>query len=316
MPRVRVLMMFKDEPHLLETWVRHHADVFGAENLWLFDNGSTCPVTRAAAEEARALGARVETRFNQPRHFHTKHKLFTGAIQSLDAAADVDLVLALDCDELVAADPDQPLEPAALAAAYEPNRARDSVPTDAAEDRAAALRVSLEPHAIHDALAPHVGARHPLRVGACWNNQPYLPGRFARDPCQRKLFFARGACRSLGIGFHFGTGLEDRPPEWTRLQLIHFHFRPFADMQRAARKKLEPRLDRFDPATLAAYRGHGAHLTRYMLLPGEAAYRALFEEAPYLPVAGVASRFAALGRPWPYGDAGVPEAGAAGAAGA
>ena len=52
-------MMQKDETILLEPWLRYHGYLFGFENLFVFDNGSTDAATIGLLEEFAGFGVNV-----------------------------------------------------------------------------------------------------------------------------------------------------------------------------------------------------------------------------------------------------------------
>ena len=47
---------------------------------------------------------------------------------------------------------------------------------------------------------------------------------------------------------------------------LHFHHKPFAIMLEHARRKLDGRMDYYDPDALKKYKGDGDHLTKYFLM--------------------------------------------------
>ena len=56
MARVACVMMQKDEVHLLEPWLAYHGYLFGFENLYVLDNGSTRPDVLLTRSEERRVG--------------------------------------------------------------------------------------------------------------------------------------------------------------------------------------------------------------------------------------------------------------------
>ena len=49
-------MMQKNEDDLLEPWIKYHSNMFGAENLFIYDNGSTSPLVAEVLEKAAVDG--------------------------------------------------------------------------------------------------------------------------------------------------------------------------------------------------------------------------------------------------------------------
>ena len=49
-------MMQKDESELLDYWLSYHGEIFGFENLYVFDNGSTDSNLQCVLEKYAGLG--------------------------------------------------------------------------------------------------------------------------------------------------------------------------------------------------------------------------------------------------------------------
>ncbi len=67
-------------------------------------------------------------------------------------------------------------------------------------------------------------------------------------------------------GFHTASSRTGNPDRETNLMYLHFHYRPFEDMVRQSRWKLEGEVDLSDPDVLREYKGRGHHVTQYLLM--------------------------------------------------
>ena len=72
MARVACVMMQKDEVHLLEPWLSYHGYLFGYENLYVLDNGSTRPEVLLTL--ARYAGKGVNVDYSPSRRDHYLNK--------------------------------------------------------------------------------------------------------------------------------------------------------------------------------------------------------------------------------------------------
>jgi hypothetical protein len=103
MVKVKLVMMEKDEVANLQRWLSHYGPIFGYENLYIMDNGSTNEETLNLLNEYRRWGGiNVIYDRNTTRDFHTKGIHFTHLIRSWDAGEPYDFALPLDCDEIIA----------------------------------------------------------------------------------------------------------------------------------------------------------------------------------------------------------------------
>ena len=69
MTRVACLMMQKDEALLLRPWLLYHGLLFGFENLYVYDNGSTSDAVLAILREFAAVGVHVDDAHTAPGGF-------------------------------------------------------------------------------------------------------------------------------------------------------------------------------------------------------------------------------------------------------
>jgi hypothetical protein len=267
MARVACIMMQKNEGALLDLWLRYHAYVFGPRNLFVFDNGSTDRGVRERLERAEAEGVTVLWDHDQREDFERKGKLFQKLMRELEGDG-FDFFMPLDCDEFVA---HQDLDG----------------------------RISCEPEVVTGYLrARHHSDPRVLLIRGSYFNIPERPGvyYFAGE---RKCFFARGAVKALGMGFHQATSRHSTTE--VRTSIVHFHYRykPYAMFGEHARQKLAARAAEFDAERIKAYRGKGSHLVRFMAMGGEA-YQRYFRRFDAVRISSFRKALVNLGADLPY----------------
>jgi hypothetical protein len=241
-------MMQRDEDALLEPWLAYHGALFGFDNLFVFDNGSTSPHVRAVIDRYRRRGVNFDTRWSDPKYFERKHRILIAKIDELRRGGAHDLYIPMDADEFLV------------------HFDRDGLTCD----RAAILAY----------LAGLAGERDVLRIRTLLYNIPGHPDRYYAADLS-KVFFAQGDVVELSHGLHFGaTDLSDQYRD-VDVTYLHFHNKPFAELLRSARRKLESRVDVDSPEALRAYVGHGDHLTRYFSMT-ERDYVASFAGLDYV----------------------------------
>lgn len=265
--RVACFMMQKNEQNLLDIWLRYHSHIFGAENLFVLDNGSTDPNVRRRLRQAEEAGVTVIWEYKQKQHFETKGEIFRNLMWRLPIA-DYDFVMPLDCDEFIA------------------HQALDGT-------------VSCEPEAVGSYLAKkHMGDPRVLMIRGSWFNVPTQPGQYFFTS-ERKCFFAHGMVKALGMGFHQGTSKHSDIE--TRTELVHFHYRykPYSLFDQHAREKLAARVAEFDAEKIKGYQGKGSHLARFMAM-GEESYTRYFRRFGQLPIDAFGLALRRLGTDLPF----------------
>lgn len=198
-PKTAVLMMQKNEHLLLEFWFTYHAALFGAENLYVFDNGSTDPAVIALLDRIEAAGCRVIREFSDAASFHRKGMVLLQTMNRLRREG-YRLFFPLDCDEFIAV------------------RTQDGP--------------SIDPEAIRAELSRCLAAPAHA-IGPCLNNNPLDSGRFLTTR-RWKVFGSFRGLTHLGCGFHQAR-VRTRP---SAIFYFHYHNRPFADLQAKAAAKL------------------------------------------------------------------------------
>jgi hypothetical protein len=243
-PKIAILMMQKDEDQLLEFWFAYHADHLGAENLFVFDNGSTHPSVLNVLERISAAGGNVIWEHNDHDSFCNKGLVFLDHMRTLRKKG-YEVFIPLDCDEFIA------------------------IETDGGP--------SIDWRLILEEIA-RSAVSQTLRTSHCYLNNPFRPGMFKRSPF-RKVFGTFEEIDWLGEGFHHVRA----PMEPTKIAYIHFHRRPFEDLRDKAAAKLvahgqdltEENLKRFAESTA------NNHQAAKVLLMKEEEYEAQFDDPDY-----------------------------------
>ncbi|HYP64388.1 MAG TPA: glycosyltransferase family 2 protein [Acidocella sp.] len=251
--RAVIGMMQRDEDTRLEAWILYHANLFGFDALYIFDNGSVSPATLAVLRKYQARGVHVDGRHSGTAGFHQKGILISQLFQQLEGDPGIRFFIPLDCDEfLVLHDGESNL--------------------------------TATPAAIFGALESLLGNPHLLVTPSAYSNILGRPGHFFPPYQHHKLFFTEGCVRSMSEGFHRAQSRKLNEERETQFALLHFHHRPFADMVNHSRRKLAHFVDVTNPEALAQYQGAGNHVVRYLTMPPED-YGAMFpqESGIHLP---------------------------------
>jgi hypothetical protein len=231
---IALIMMQKNEDHLLWPWVRYHGSRFGYKNCHVFDNGSCSSLVRRQLGKAEELGVHVMYEHNQKADFGKKYELIKGKIDELRALEAHQAFIPLDCDEFVAI--------------------LDST------------GISLQ----GDLVLRHISELHRkgdyyLRVSTRYLNSPVKRDQFYSAKLEKVIFLPESRSGKGGPGFHM-RNLSAARLIPTRLAYIEFHNRPYEQVLCSAREKLALRVPDFSVETLKKYKGLGHHLTKYFLM--------------------------------------------------
>jgi len=254
MARIACLMMQKDEILLLRPWLLYHGYLFGYENLFVWDNGSTESGVKDTLAQFKELGVNIDASQTTPDGFSNKGNIFSEVIRQFRIKNRYDVALPLDCDEFVAV-----AQPGGFGCA------RNEILSELAR---------IDWH--------HLICRTDSGLYS-------LPGAF--DEFQRvgheKSVAAVRAFDSIDHGFHQATLPEGAQYAPTSLVYLHLHYRPYAYFIASARDKLRPWTDPDDLAGLKNYEGVGKHLVRYLFMTEAEYYAVEFEGAPKLKFTGL-----------------------------
>jgi len=259
---VCVITMQKDEKLLLKHFAAYYGDLFGYENIFIIDNGSSWETKRVLADLTET-GCNIMYDFDQPEDFSSKGAII-GKIAS-ELAQRYDAFITLDCDEFIGVKVD--LERPVYSC-----------------DRGDLLSELAK-------FQPNTGYKILQRL----RNDLKAPGRFydikALSP---KLVFGPGSIENLCVGLHSCTTPECIAS--TNLVFFEFHNKPFSDLQRSAFEKLKTRVDVDDRQKLSDYRGPGEHLPKYLIW-SESEYHRSFDAVESFFSSAVDDAFAKLGLP-------------------
>ncbi len=262
---VCVITMQKDEKLLLKHFAAYYGHLFGHENIFIIDNGSSSE-TKRILDDLAGIGCNIIYDFDQPEDFSSKGTII-GKIAS-DLAQKYDAFITLDCDEFIGVKID--LEKPAYSC-----------------DRGDLLSELAK-------FQPNTGYKILERL----RNDVKASGRFfdikARSP---KLVFGSGRIENLCVGLHSCT--TPKCIVSTSLVFFEFHNKPFSDLQRSAFEKLKTRVDVNDRQKLSDYRGPGEHLPRYLIW-SETEYHQSFDGMEFIYTSAVDDAFAKLGLPTLY----------------
>lgn len=248
-PTVKVMMMQKNEGPRLARWIMHYGQLFGMENLIIFDNGSQERFTLSLLKEAKHRGSQVRYDLNKSGDFREKGQHFTNVIAALDHEEKYDFALPVDCDEIICA--------------FTPDG------------------MSLHKSDILAEFSRLLPCRGPLTINLSLFNVPEKEGWFAPRRCFPKGFVPSYCGARIDNGHHFPTSSENPVPTLTRLTYLHNHHRPYQEMLRSARLKLS--LEVKDINNLDELREHerkgwpGGHLVQ-TILQSKKEYHATYKD--------------------------------------
>ncbi|MEJ0020598.1 MAG: glycosyltransferase family 2 protein [Acetobacteraceae bacterium] len=230
MVRVACVMMERDEDDLLAPWLLYHGYLFGFENLYVFDNGSSSSVTLEVIRRFQKVGVNFDFSLSEPRDYEAKGRATQDKINSLHDSGKYDMYFPLDCDEFVVVHGTEGL-------------------TCCRNEIMAVLEAVAKPRGVRVVVAPLF-------------NVPGYPSEFYFLG-QQKVFFAGGGVGHLEHGNHHGGIPGADHPRRSMITYLHFHNRTFPALRKHALTKLANRVDVNDKEKLLSYTGHGDHLVNY-----------------------------------------------------
>jgi len=207
-PRVACIMMQRNERSLLQPWVEYYSDLFGASNLYIFDNGSTDESVRNYLCQIREAGVHVDFSHQSSADFKRKGVIFKKLIEELQVLNFYDFYIPLDCDEFM------------------------SIKTTNENG------FSTNKNAIQSELSKYVYTSDALKVNTFFNNMPHSDTSFYFQT-GRKTFFAANTIKSLDHGFHNGEAFSGSEVI-TGIAYVHFHNKPIEELREHSYNKLAP----------------------------------------------------------------------------
>lgn len=231
--KVAILMMQKDEVTLLEPWIIHHSRLFGIDNLYIYDNGSSDARCLGTLSKYEREGANIYYDKNTFQDFNGRHNFFLEKFRELQSTKNYDFYFPLDCDEFIATE-------------------------------LSSNKTSLERKDIHLELNRLAGSTDTLFIKNTYLNNPLNSNEFIWSLKPEKVFFPNTTMLSLDIGFHRGS-TDTRESQVSNIVYFHFHRKCYAEYIRSARNKLSGRVDVTDRQLLKNYKGPGFHLVQNLL---------------------------------------------------
>jgi hypothetical protein len=265
--KVAILMMQKNEAELIDKWVDYHSYLFGAKNLYIFDNGSDDEKCIGSLNTSLDRGVNVDWSFNAKEDFEAKGDVLGNKIKELESLDKYDCFLLLDCDEFIGV--------------YDKSNA-----------------ISCEREDVFAELMAYSCDPSILMISNQFFNTPISENYFQPNK-NRKCFFMKGSFKQIDVGFHWGKCRNSNQETRTKLVHFHFHYKPLVIAREHAKNKLELRIANFEKETLENYRGLGFHLTKYFLLD-EAEYLHSRLNGDYVFSTILGEKFSELSISWPY----------------
>ena len=279
MAKVACMVMLKNERTLTSLFIAYHTRLFGPENMFVFDNGSTDPEVQAALQRLEVQGGHVERRFDSAGDFRRKGTVLGDLIKRLDHESDYDFYIPLDCDEFVVM------------------RSEDGF--------------TAEPDRIHAYLDLQRGCQEILHVTLNLSNLLGTPDYF-RSAEYSKTIYSRETFLHMDHGYHTGVVRGGGSPyRDCDLVYAHFHYRPYEEVVEFARQKLrmeltDAQIDNHD--FLREFRGMGRHMVPYIVGGAEAYYSQFRNATRVIDFPDLEVHFGLLGLESPFRGFSLPPA--------
>jgi len=227
------MCMQKNEGALIRTWILHHAQVFGAENVFILDNISTDKLTCDVLRWASSCGVNVIYGLE---NFEYKGREITKLINSQRER--YEWFFPLDADEFVGV--------------YRNGN------------------FSMDRSIIHGELHM-MDPNMIIRMSNYVWSIPKSPMGYYTEA--RKVIIPRAIDVPLDIGFHLyswdpesvGNTVSDDLFQQSSIAYAHIHNKPYDKLIASAKLKLASRVKSFEVKDLKSYSGAGRHLIQYFL---------------------------------------------------
>ncbi len=271
--------MLKNEPTLVNTFLRYHASLFGAENLFVVDNGSTDLATLRCLLEFEAEGVHVDRSYPTLQDYMRKGKIIGDLVTRLDRDCDFDFFILLDCDEFVVL------------------RSINGYTCEAA--------------AIHQYLDSMKAEDRILKVSLNLANILGTLLQFQKREYS-KTIFPRNVFLSTDHGHHIGESRSGKESLPCNIVYVHYHYRPYYEVVWYARQKLitEVSAEVLDNVLkLRSFKGRGWHMVDYLINGSKIYYRQFRNVQDPIMFADLGIKFDELGIQVPFGNFELPTIG-------
>ncbi|WP_159340104.1 glycosyltransferase family 2 protein [Leclercia adecarboxylata] len=244
--KIACLMMQKNESKLLKPWLEYHSTIFGLNNIYVYDNGSTDASCIETLRRYESRGLNVNWDHKTQKDFEKTGSIFCEKIKQFDNSdSPYDFYFPMDCDEFIA---------------YERTFGD----------------LLLDRNSIILELKNHIDEKNTLAINAGYDNNPVFSDSYYRSKEQRKCFFYKKTCSSISQGFHIGKTFSGTETKKTKIVYIHHHYKEFHDYQFSAKQKLTGVVTDFSIASLEKHkelRVPGFHVIDKLLITEENYYR-------------------------------------------
>lgn len=262
-------MMQKNETELIDKWIEFHGKLFGFENLYIFDNGSTDTLCIESLKKFERLGVNITWDHNTPQHFEQKGEIVGEKIKELESLELYHYFLPLDCDEFLGVISENG-------------------------------NISFDINDINKELYHLSGRDEILLIKGHYYNSPISDVHFSFRS-NRKCFFYKGNFESIDIGYHWGKNKHSNIEIRTNLIHVHFHNKPFIEAKKYAAQKLKSRVDIYNLKELKEFDGRGAHLKNYFFI-NEFNYISDIIKNKHINTFSIKQAFDHKNVDWPYID--------------
>ena len=266
--QIACLMMQKDESDLLQPWIEYHASLFGFENLYIWDNGSTEDSISTILANYEKKGVHVVYVNNTPLDFRRKGVILGKRIKELDDTMEFDFFLPIDCDEfLVVEDNNQ--------------------------------NVSCEKQDVLNEMKKYSAETRALRIGTSYYNL------LGQKDCYwktgyKKTFFRTGTFKQMDHGFHEGESRLATGQALTNFAYVHMHHKPHSLIVKHSMNKLSPYYDINDIELMRSMYPTN-RLVKFMLDDQET-YMKPFSKLPKKMISQFRTSLDAIGVKMPFDD--------------
>lgn len=237
MIKAAAICMQKNEGRLIQSWILHHSNLFGAENLYVFDNVSEDDHTKLVLSWASDCGVNV---IYGVKDFETKGVQVRNKINSL--RHQYDWFFPLDADEFLGI--------------YRNGK------------------FSLKRELLFSELEMMRDDKIIRMSNYIWSI-PLSPMGYYTEA--RKVVIPKSVDVALDIGFHlfswdrdsYGNTVSDDFFQPSNIAYAHMHNKPYDKLIKSARAKLSGRVNSFERRDLEKYSGAGRHLVQYFMMNEE-----------------------------------------------
>ena len=237
MVRVACTLMQKNETALIDPWLKYHCNLFGYENIYVFDNGSHISSVVDTLDAYKAKGIHLSNKYSTVADYALKGEIITDCILHIQENQTYDVVVPLDCDEFLVL--------------------KDGQGATTSHQRIMAHMQDLTT----------TGGL--FRVDQQLFNIIGRPGQFGIGTYTKTIIVPDGSFVRSDHGHHFCLASGNRPYSPCNFAYVHYHYKPLAMLREHARAKLAPFVDVENLAAVASFTGAGHHLRPYLTMTEE-----------------------------------------------